>query len=85
MRERLERYFSVEELFDSEVPESPVVRWLHSIPVEGPADAERASERLRQKWDFGTNPISNMTETPEEIGAKVIGLKAYKQLRVLMQ
>lgn len=79
VREHLERYFSVEELFDSEVQESSVARWLHSIPVGNPSDAERAAEQLRQQWDLGTNPISNMTETLEDNGVKVVGLEAHEQ------
>lgn len=79
VREHLERYFAVEELFDAEPPEYTVARWLHSIRVEGPADAERAAEKLRQAWELGTNPIANMTETLEENGIKVVGLEAHEQ------
>ncbi|WP_084645904.1 helix-turn-helix domain-containing protein [Marinimicrobium agarilyticum] len=79
VREHLERYFSVEELFDSEAQEHSVARWLHSIPVGSPSDAEGAAEKLRQQWDLGTNPISNMTETLEENGVKVVGLEAHEQ------
>lgn len=79
VREHLERYFSVEELFDSEVQEHAVARWLHSIPVGSPSDAEGAAEKLRKQWDLGTNPISNITETLEEKGVKVVGLEAHEQ------
>lgn len=79
VREHLERYFAAEELFDIEAPGRSVARWLHSIPVGSPSDAERAAERLRQQWELGTNPISNMTETLEENDVKVVGLEAHEQ------
>lgn len=69
--ELLERYFQIEEILDS-----PGQKWtapdLGLDPSEDPAYAEAAAIKLRERWELGLDPISNMTELLEERGIKVL-------------
>lgn len=79
VREHLERYLAAESLFELEPREVGPRKWLHSVDVENAEEAEKAAEAIRENWHLGTNPIANLTETLEEHGVKVIGLKAHEQ------
>lgn len=68
--ERVERYLSVEEILDLDSSE-----WhepFEPMVLEDLDDAEALANRLRKKWDLGTDPIPNMTELLEEKGIKVL-------------
>lgn len=79
VREHLERYLAAESLFESNVPEQGFACWLERFPVAQIGEVEDAADRLRDEWKLGTNPIANLTETLEENGIKVVGLKAHEK------
>ena len=77
VREHLERYLEAERLFDVAASEGIFSRWRERFAATHADEAEQAAQRLRQEWDLGSNPIANLTETLEEQGIKVVGLKAH--------
>lgn len=79
VREHLERYLAAESLFESESPSNGFNHWGERFPISCVDDIEQAAEDLRQGWSLGTNPIGNLTETLEENGVKVVGLKAHEK------
>jgi len=79
VREHLERYLAAESLFESEGPISGFAQWHNHFQITSVDDIEQAAEDLRKGWDLGTNPIGNLTETLEENGIKVVGLKAHEK------
>ncbi|MGO1503319.1 MAG: helix-turn-helix domain-containing protein [Marinobacter sp.] len=79
VREHLERYLAAESVFESESPSNGFTQWAERFPISCVDDIERAAEDLRQGWNLGTNPIGNLTETLEENGVKVVGLKAHEK------
>lgn len=78
VREQLERYLEVEALFDLGGDRLPRPH-LHSYAVKDAAAAEQAANRLREAWELGTAPITNLTETLEEHGIKVIGIDGHER------
>lgn len=79
VREHLERYLAAENLFELGTQARDFSHWLEYLPVSNLHDAEHAAERLRNEWNLGSNPIGNLTETLEEHGIKVVGLKAHNK------
>lgn len=69
--DHVDRYLQVEEILDiasaqwSEPEGAP-------FPVRTLEDAEAPAEAVRDAWDLGGNPISDMTELLEERGIKVL-------------
>lgn len=78
VREQLERYLDVEALFDLGADESPR-QSLHRYAVKDAEQAERAANALRTDWELGTAPITNLTETLEEHGIKVVGIDGHER------
>lgn len=79
VREHLERYIAAETLFETENSANRFAHWRERFPVTCADDIEQAAEALREGWHLGTNPIANLTETLEEHGIKVVGLKAHEK------
>lgn len=77
VREHLERYITVERLYEAEQSIVSIAKWLGAFSVASAEDAESAAKSLREDWKLGTNPIANLTETLEENGVKVVGLAAH--------
>jgi Zn-dependent peptidase ImmA (M78 family)/DNA-binding XRE family transcriptional regulator len=76
VKEHLERYLAIEQLFDSEeVGNAPSA--LPKIPVGTAEDAEEAAHATRVAFGLGTNPIANLTEALEEKHLKVIPLATH--------
>lgn len=78
VREYIERYLTVENLF-AEASNAEFSQWRKSIPINRLEDVEAAAERLRAEWELGSSPIRNLTETLEEHGIKVVGLSAHEK------
>ena len=70
--EFLERYLTLESIFDPD--RLPTFTWPECCNrrVESLADAEEAAEGLRQEWRLGTAPIGNLCEALEDRGVKVV-------------
>lgn len=79
VREHLERYLAAEQLFSTDPNVSDFAQWHQHFAVTQVEDVEVAAEKLRHAWDLGLNPISNLTETLEESGIKVVGLQAHEK------
>jgi Zn-dependent peptidase ImmA (M78 family)/transcriptional regulator with XRE-family HTH domain len=79
VRDQLERHLAAEGLFESEIPEKDFSDWWERFPVSTIDDIEQAAEDLRDAWDLGSNPIANLTETLEEQGIVVVGLRAHEK------
>ncbi|WP_280553112.1 XRE family transcriptional regulator [Halomonas sp. 25-S5] len=79
VREHLERYLVAEQLFASEAPIHDFAYCRKSYQVNDIEDIEPAAEQLREEWELGLNPISNLTEALEERGIKVVGLAAHEK------
>jgi Zn-dependent peptidase ImmA (M78 family) len=79
VREHLERYIAAETLFETENSTNRFAQWRERFSVTGADDIEQAAEALREGWHLGTKPIANLTETLEEHGIKVVGLKAHQK------
>lgn len=66
----IDRYLDLEEILDL-----PSVQWekptVLDSPVSSAEDAELAANKLRERWELGTDPIPNMVELLEEKGIKV--------------
>ncbi len=70
--DRVEKYLTIEDLFPEDMfSESPLPRFA----VEEIQDAEKAAQRLREKWSLGTDPIEDLCSRLESRGVKVIALK----------
>lgn len=76
VREQLERYLDVEALFDLGAGEASR-QVLHRYAVANAEQAELAANALRADWELGTAPITNLTETLEEHGVKVVGVDGH--------
>lgn len=69
--EAVERYLTAEQLFpEGFFPESDWPRF----PVDGVADAEETADKLRAKWNLGTDAIEDLCGRLEDRGVKVIAL-----------
>lgn len=79
VREQLERYLAAEKLFESEIPKKDFSEWRECFPVSDIGSIEQAAGALRHDWDLGSNPIANLTETLEEQGVMVVGLRAHEK------
>jgi len=79
VREHLERYLAAEQLFETGDDANHFAQWRERFPVSDTDDIEIAAAALRKAWHLGTNPISNLTETLEENGIKVVGLTAHEK------
>ena len=79
VREHLERYLAAEDLFETDHAAGGFAQWRECFTVSNVDDIEEAAEALRKGWNLGTNPIANLTETLEENGIKVVGLKAHEK------
>lgn len=78
VREQLERYLDVEALFDLDA-DGPPRQPLHHYAVANVAQAEQAASTLRIDWKLGTASITNLTETLEEHGIKVVGIDGHER------
>jgi len=67
IRDWLERYLEIENLYDLE--ESYSLPEKHKILRE--EDLEKAATYLREKWSLGMAPVENLIETLEDNGIKV--------------
>lgn len=79
VKELLERYLAIENCFESENLSPSFQQWRECYAVSSPEEAEQAADDLRDSWDLGSNPISNLTEVLEENGVKVIGIDAHER------
>lgn len=70
IREHLERYIDLEMYFDPADIATPSTPCQH-YPVSSFEEAEGAAEQLRERWQIGSDAISNLTELLEENGIKV--------------
>ncbi len=67
------RYFELEELMDGHVS---FVNPLEGMLIQQEEDIERAANTLRERWELGTKPISNVIEMLEQRGVKVLEVQA---------
>jgi len=49
---------------------------LKGVRLSKPADAEKAAETVREKWNLGVDPLPNVLETLETNGIKVFEVEA---------
>ncbi|MHB8995210.1 MAG: helix-turn-helix domain-containing protein [Armatimonadota bacterium] len=72
IKEFLERYLAAEDVFEPD--RMPVFEWPESCSgtLHGVEEAEQWAEGLREDWGLGHDPISNLCETLEDHGVKVI-------------
>lgn len=52
---------------------------LEDFQINDEGDIEEAAEKLRSKWDLGSNAISNLMETVEDNGIKLVYIDADKR------
>ncbi len=71
VREYLERYLQIEDILNLE---TNFVNHLKEFKINSFDDAEAAAEALRQKWELGVDPITNVVEMLELQDIKVIYL-----------
>lgn len=79
VREHLERYLAIEACFPRERLGNEFRQWQEKFAASSREEAEQAAEQLREDWQLGTNPISNLTEILEENGVKVISIDAHEK------
>jgi Zn-dependent peptidase ImmA (M78 family)/DNA-binding XRE family transcriptional regulator len=73
VRDYVERYLEIEEILNVKSEfENPV----QNIEINQKQDVESAAKRLREKWNLGLVPISNLVEILESEGVKVFLLEA---------
>jgi Zn-dependent peptidase ImmA (M78 family)/DNA-binding XRE family transcriptional regulator len=77
-KEWVEKYLEVESLF----PENrfPRLRLPDAArrAIKAMEDVEELAASLRKKWNLGLDPIENLTEVLEDLGAKIVTLEGKK-------
>jgi len=48
---------------------------IHQFPIDNPMDIEKASSKIRDSWDLGLAPVSNVVEMLEEKQVHVLELE----------
>jgi Zn-dependent peptidase ImmA (M78 family) len=71
IRERVERYLAVEQLFGPAAGATAVAP-SHGENIDTPEAAEAAADGLRERWHLGFDPIENVCETLEDHDVKVV-------------
>jgi len=69
--EKLEDYFSIEDILEMEPPTDPFVK-IRCDAVGSLDEADQKAGDLRREWQLGNDPIASMTDLLEERGIKVI-------------
>ncbi|WEK35649.1 MAG: XRE family transcriptional regulator [Candidatus Pseudobacter hemicellulosilyticus] len=72
--EFLERYLELEEIMGID---NCLSNPIGNLKIKNEQDVERAAEKLREAWNWGYEPISNIVELLEEKGVKVFQLDAH--------
>jgi Zn-dependent peptidase ImmA (M78 family) len=78
VKEHLERYMAIEQLFDSEESAKAAAK-LPTVDVESFEGAEKAADKTREVLGLGIKPVANLTETLEEQHIKVVQLKTHEK------
>jgi len=72
-KDRLDRYFELEELTDAHVAfKNPI----EDLIIKNLEDIEIAAEQVRSAWNLGSKPIPSVIEMLEEKGIKVLEVDA---------
>ncbi len=72
IKDSLEKYLMVEELFSKERQAN--FKKVELSPIINIEDTEEAADQLRKEWELGFDPIVNVTSMLEEHGIRVIML-----------
>lgn len=68
-RDYVERFFEIENIFGIE---TKFINPLKNNKINDKNDAEKAANKLREVWELGSNPISNIVEMLEIKGVKLL-------------
>jgi Zn-dependent peptidase ImmA (M78 family)/transcriptional regulator with XRE-family HTH domain len=80
VKEKVEKYLEVEDLFPPARFEKFHPTGLHDMIVKKPDDIEIIARNLRKAWKLGIDPIANLTEVLEERGIKVVAVEGYEKI-----
>lgn len=76
VREWLERYIEVEDLFDLEQQVRPSIPLGYPIRITDMREVEQVAINLRRDWGLGIQPIESLTDLLEDKGIKVGAISA---------
>jgi Zn-dependent peptidase ImmA (M78 family) len=76
-RDYVERYFEIENILGIQ---SVFINPVDDIIIRNRKDSEQAAVRLRQEWELGSNPISNLVELLELKGIKIFLIDEIDQI-----
>jgi Zn-dependent peptidase ImmA (M78 family)/DNA-binding XRE family transcriptional regulator len=76
VREWLERYIEVEDLFDLEQQARPSIPLGYPIRITDMREVEQVAINLRRDWGLGIQPIESLTDLLEDKGIKVGAISA---------
>ncbi|WP_276372941.1 XRE family transcriptional regulator [Chryseolinea sp. H1M3-3] len=68
-RDYVERYLEIENILGQE---QKFINPIQAISVKSKEDAEMAANKLREKWELGTDPLPSLVEMLELQGIKVL-------------
>jgi Zn-dependent peptidase ImmA (M78 family)/DNA-binding XRE family transcriptional regulator len=69
----LERYFEAESITGEMLS---FTNPISEIVIQHPEQAEKAAQALRERWNLGDQPLSNIVEMLEEKGIKIVEVEA---------